>query len=305
MPRTFSFTASGPWDFVKVPQYVEETSYELPPAAPTYIAPGNIMSINPSRDVDVDENRYLGSRDLKSQIQLGMKYAIEFEYKPANITLMKYGTEYPAAAGTNAKSLSFVWSQLINGVQKYTEVRGAVCDKVSFSISRKGGVSCTQGWIAKSMSNYLTAPASPVTTPTYASNPVTTPWSGITTTTQPVTINGSPWPASEFKFDVSQNPVTIDPIGIQSFDYAAAGNRDITVGFTTWSYDGTLIDDLTAFTAREVVLTLAVVAGVTYTASFHNVKFNSYKVSDAAGANEFRMESFDAKAESMELTSST
>jgi hypothetical protein len=305
MPQTFVFTPTAGWQFVKVPQYVEETAFEVPPSSPTYIAPGNVMTINPTRDVDVDENRYLGSRDLKSQIQLGMKYAIEFEYKPSDITLMKYGTEYPASTGTNAKSLSFVWSRLLNGAEKFIEVRGAVCDKISFSISRKGGVSCTQSWMAKSISNYLTAPASPVTTPTYASTPVTTPWSGITTSTTPVTINAVSYPASEFKFDVSQNPVTIDPIGTPSFDFAGPGNRDVTLSFTTWSKDGTLIDDLTNFTARSVSLTLAVVAGVTYTATFGNVKFNSYKTSDSAGANEFKMETFDAKAETITLTSST
>lgn len=304
MPRTFSFTPAAPWSFLKIPQYIEETAYDVVPSTAAFTAVGNVSTINPTRDVDVDENRWLGSRDLQSQIQLGMKYAIEFEYKPFDIYPMTYGTEYPAGTKTNAKSLSFVWSQLINGVEKYTLVTGAVCDKVSFTISRKSGVSVTQGWIAKSMSNYLTSPTG-VTTPTYASNPPSTPWSGITTSNQPVTINGSPYPASEFKFDVNQNPVTVDPIGIQSFDFAAPGNRDITLSFTTWSQDGTLIDDLTNFTAREVTLTLAVVSGVTYTASFHNVKFNSYKVSDSAGANEFRMESFDAKAQSLELTKST
>lgn len=304
MPRTFTFTPTASWNWVKIPQYVEEATYDTLVTSPVYKAVGNVTDINPTRDVDVDENRFLGSRDLKSQIQLGMKYAIEFSYKPADILLMKYGTEYPAATGTNAKSLQFVWSTLVNGVEKYTQVTGAVCDKVSFSISRKGGVSVTQGWLARNMTNYLATNVG-VTTPTYASAPSVVPWSGITTTTTPITINGAPWPVSELKFDVNQNPVTIDPIGVQSFDFAAPGNREITLSFTTWSYDGTLIDDLTAFTAREVTATLAVVAGVTYTASFHNVKFNSYKSSTSAGANEFKMESFDAKAESMELTSST
>lgn len=304
MPRTFSFTPTAPWDFIKVPQYYEEVTYDTVVTNPTFTAVGNNTTISPGRDNDVDDNRWLGSRDLQSQVQLGINYTIELEYKPFDIYPMTYGTEYPSGTKTNAKSLAFVWSQKINGTEKYTLATGCVCEKISFTCSRKSGVSVTQSWIPKSLSNYLSSPTG-ITTPTYASAPSVTPWSGISTSNQPITINGSPWPMSEFKFDVNQNPVRVEPIGVQSFDFAAPGNRDIDISFTTWSYDGTLIDDLTNFTAREVTFTLAVVAGTTYTASFHNVKFRSYKVSDSAGANEFRMESFDAKAQSMELTKST
>lgn len=300
-----SFTPTAAFNYVKIPQYVEETSFNTPPASATFKAVGNVVTVNPTRSADVDRNRWLGSRDIASQVQLGMNFAVDFDFKPIDISFLKYGSEYPAGTGTSAKTLTFMWSQLINGVEKYTQVTGAVADKLSFTISRKNGVSVTQSFMAKDVSNYLSAPAAPITTFTPATNPPADPWTGISTSTTPLSINGTNYPVSELKFDVSQNPLTLSPIGVKSYDFAAPGNRDITLSFTTWSWDGTQIDNLTGFVAREITMILAVVAGVTYTANFHNVKFSDYKTSDKAGDNNFKEESFDATAGSMELTSST
>jgi hypothetical protein len=302
---TITFTPTAAFNFVKIPQYVEEVSFNTPPASPTFKAVGNVTGIGPTVDNDVDMSRWLGSRDIQSQVQLGTNYGLSFDFKPTDIVFLKYGSEYPAGTGTNAKTLTFIWSELINGVEKYLMATGCICSKLSFAGSRKSGISVTQSFMPKVITNYLSAPAAPITTPTYATNPSVDPWSGITTVPQPLTINGAPYSISEFKFDVNQNPITLESMGVKSFDFAAAGNRDITLSFTTWSYDGTQIDNLTNFVAREVVLTLAVVAGVTYTASFHNVRFKSYKTNDSAGDNAFKTEAYDATANSMELTSST
>lgn len=302
---TFGFIPIGPWSIVKPPQYVEETTIGVPPAAPTFKMAGNLQTLAVSRTDQVLDTRFVGSRDIGSSVQLGLEHGIDLSYIPSDLTLMKYGTEYPSGTGTSASSLTIVESVLLNGVEKYIEFLGCVCDKISVKISRAAGISVTQTFFAKNAVDYASALAAPITTPTFGTPSTADPWTGITSGPDPLSWNAVTYPIREFNFDVAQNAIKLETNGTPSFEYAAPGNRDITFSFGTWNKDGVLLGDMSALTNRTLTYTMAVVAGTTYLATFTNATIRDYKWSQASGTNDFVMEQWTGRARSMSLSSHT
>lgn len=302
---TFGFTPVGPWSVIKIPQYVEEASIGVPPPSPVFKAAGNLATIAVSRTDQVLDSRWVGNRDLQSNILLGLEHGIDLTYIPADLTLLKYGTEYPAGTGTSASSLAIIESISLNGVEKYVEFLGCLCDKISVKISRAAGISVSQTFFPKAVVDYAASLQAPITTPTYASTPSVDPWTGITSGPDPLTWNGTPYPIKEFNFDVAQNVIKVETNGTASFEYAAPGNRDINFSFGTWAKDGTILGDMTSLTPRTLIYTIAVVAGTTYLATFNNATIRDYKFSQSAGTNDFVMEQWTGKARTLSLTSHT
>jgi hypothetical protein len=302
---TFGFKPIGPWSVVKIPQYVEEASIGVPPASPVFKAVGNLTTLAVSRTAQALDSRWVGSRDLQNEILLGVEHGIDLTYIPADVTFMKYGTELPVGTGTSATSLAIIESVYLDGVEKYIEFLGCLCDKISVKISRAAGISVTQSFFPKIAVDYAASLQAPITTPTYATVPSVEPWTGISSGADPLTWNSVSYPIKEFNFDVNQNVIKLETNGTTSFEYAAPGNRDISFSFSTWNKDGVLLGDMTALTDRTMVYTMAVVAGTTYLATFNNATIRDYKWTQAAGTNDFVMEAWTGKARGVTLTSHT
>jgi len=302
---TFGFIPIGPWSVVKPPQYVEETTIGVPPASPVFKMAGNLSTLAVSRTDQVLDTRYVGSRDVQSEVQLGIEHGIDLSYIPSDITLMKYGTEYPVGVGTSAASLCFVESVLLNGVEKYVEFLGCLCDKISVKISRAAGFSVTQSFFPKTAVDYAASLQAPITTPTFGTPSAADPWTGITSGQDPLSWNGVTYPIKDFNFDVSQNVIKVETNGTASFEYAAPGNRDVTFSFGTWTKDGTLLGDMSGLIDRTMIYTMAVVAGTYYIATFNNASIRDYKWSQASGTNDFVMEQWTGRARGVTLSSHT
>src|SRR5690349_8694296 len=103
MPINFTPTAS--WLFKKPPQFVEETSYGVTPASPTFQIMGSITDISPNIGITKEVVRSVGRRDANTQTKMMEVFSGSFKYRPFDTTFMKYGVNLPdddTPAGTNA-----------------------------------------------------------------------------------------------------------------------------------------------------------------------------------------------------------
>ena len=275
-----SFTPTAPWLFKKPPQYVEETSFGVTPASPVFKLMGSITGISPSIGITKEVVRSVGRRDPTTQTKMMEMFSGSFKYRPFDSDFMKYGINLPndaSPAGTNAASVTILWSQLINNVEKYFILQGCKTDKISVEISKDGGVVVGQDlrWY-KTLAFQTDATGAGIITPTYITSiPSTQPWSSLTGGADPFTIEGTVWPVDRLKVDVNQNLFSISPNGSQSVEYLGAGIREISVDFDTWNYDRTLYDYLLNLQLVDMTYTVRYDATTPTTLTFTDVGFDS------------------------------
>lgn len=258
-----NFVPTGHWKFLKPPQYIEETTYNTPPAAPTFKLVGFLSSITPNATITKDTVRVVGARDPVSQPKMTEVYSLSLKWRPTNTGKMdfaKYGTNLAndtTPAGTNAASVSIAWSCTVNNTEKYFIATGAKTDSISIEVTKDGGVNITQELKCKQIRQHLTdLTTAGITTPTYITSfPVEDPWSSIDGGTTPFSIEGTEWKTDRFKLDVSQNLAEVAPNGTTSLEYLHPTEREASVDFDTWLKDSVLLDFLMAGTKLDMIYT--------------------------------------------------
>lgn len=301
---TFGFVPIGPWSVVKEPQYVEEDSFGIPPANPTFKLCGNLSNLSISSTNQVLDTRYVGpsARDISSSVQLGLEHSFDISYIPSDLDFMHYGTDLVPIC--EEKSITLIEQVMLNCVPKYITFKGCVCDKISVKISRSAGMSCTQSFFAKDAIDYTDQPPAPITTPNWAPPHDITkdPWTGITSGEDPLTWDNEHYPVKEFNFDVAMNAIKLETNGTKSFEYAAQGNRDITFSYGTWNKNGKLLGDMKNMNKRDLKYVIAKTPEAVFEAKFTNAHLRDYKWAQASGANDFVMEQWTGRAYNVELT---
>lgn len=257
------FTPTGHWLFKKPPQYIEETSFNTPPANPTFKLVGFLASITPAAAITKDEVRVVGSRDPVSQPKMTETYGLSLKWRPTNTGKMdfaKYGTNLAnetTPAGTNAASVAIAWSFTVNGTEKYFIATGCKTDSISIEVTKDGGVNVSQELKCKQIRQHLTDLTSAgITTPTYITSfPVEDPWSSIDGGTAPFSIEGTEWKTDRFKLDVNQNLAEVAPNGTTSLEYLQPTERECSVDFDTWLKDSALLDYFMAGSKLDMIYT--------------------------------------------------
>jgi hypothetical protein len=278
MPINFQPTA--PWLFQKPPQYVEETSFGVTPASPVFKLMGSITGISPNIGITKEVVRSVGRRDPTTQTKMMEMFSGAFKYRPFASDFLKYGVNLPnesSPTGTNAASVTILWSQLINGVEKYFVLQGCKTDKISVEISKDGGVVVGQDlrWY-KTTAFASSVAGTGITTPTYITSiPSTQPWSSLTGGANPFSIEGTVLPVDRLKVDVNQNLFAISPNGSSSVEYLGAGIREISVDFDTWVKDSVLFDYLMALTLVDAQYIVKYDATTPTTLTFTDIGFDS------------------------------
>lgn len=259
-----NFTPSGAWKFLKPPQYIEETTYNTPPASPTFKLVGFLSSITPNATITKDTVRVVGNRDPVSQPKMTEVYSLSIKWRPILSTKMdfaKYGVNLAndaTPAGTNAASVAIAWSYTVNGTEKYFVATGCKTDSISIEVSKDGGVNVTQELKCKQIRQHLTdLTTAGITTPTYITTfPAEDPWSSIDGGTTPFSIEGTEWKTDRFKLDVNQNLAELAPNGTTSLEYLGATERECSLDFDTWLKDSVILDYLMAGTKLDMIYTI-------------------------------------------------
>jgi len=258
-----NFTPSGHWLFKKPPQFIEETTYNTPPANPTFKLVGFLSSIVPNATITKDTTRVVGARDPVSQPKMTEEYSLSIKWRPSTtnkLDFAKYGVNLAnetTPAGTNAASVAIAWSYTVNGTEKYFIATGCKTDSISIEVTKDGGVNVEQELKCKQIRQHLTDLTSAgITTPTYITSfPVEDPWSSIDGGTAPFTIEGTEWKTDRFKLDVNQNLAQVAPNGTTSLEYLQPTERECSIEFDTWLKDSVMLDYLMAGTKIDMVYT--------------------------------------------------
>lgn len=300
-----AYVPTGSWEYIKQPQFVEEVTYgTLPLANTTFTSCGLITEVTREFTIENEQYRILGNRDIQTQIKLGEQHTFSFKYRPttASTALMKYGIELPNATGTNAKSISILVSKRIDGVEKYKIFTGVKTASITIEITRASGVNITQNFKCKNITEWGSVPVFTGTT-TYATTPTDDPWTGISSGSNPLTIEGANYDTPRFSITVDQGLQELKPNGELTLKYLYATNRTITVDFDTWinnSVASVLNTAQASFTAQNG--TYLMNSANSATLNFTSLKFDTTSEGDTAGGAEFTMGKFSGSAKTVTLT---
>jgi hypothetical protein len=297
-----SFRPTGAWEYVKLPQFIEEVTYGvLPLTNPTFISCGLISDIDKTFNVENEQYRILGNRDIYSQVKLGEQYTFTLKYRPTDIVLMKYGTELVNATGTNEKSISILVSKKVDAVEKYRIYTGVKTASITVEITRAGGINITQNMKCKNITDWGSAPVW-VGTPSFAATPTADPVTGISSGSNPLTIAGANYDTPRFSFTVDQGLQEIKPNGELTLKYLFATNRSVSVDFDTWIKDIVLQTAQANYTAQAVTYQISNTPNPVILATFSSVKFDNMAEQDTAGSTDFSMAKFSGSAKTVTVS---
>lgn len=302
-----SFIPTGPWKIKKPPQYVVETAFGTTPASPTFALMGDVTGISPNFGIQKEVVRVIGQRDPVTQTKLMEVFAGAFRYRPYDSTMMKYGVNLAnegTPAGTNAESMTIVWSMDVNGTEKYFGLQGVKTDKISVEISKDGGVVVGQDyrWY-KSFLYQADLTAMGITTPTYIDSiPSTAPWTSLTGGEDPFSISATVWPTDRIKFDVNQSLGAVSPNGSSSVEYLGATIRECSLDFDVWSKDGTLHDNLMDLDELDGTYNIDGQVTTPSTMTITNMGFDSRTFNLEGNSKDFQRESIAATPNSLTLS---
>lgn len=257
-----SYAPTGTWNVVKKLQYVEENVFGQTPASPSFALAGHNVSLRENTEVSVQKYREVGSRDIYKMLKTGEMYSFELRYQPTSTALARYGTELPGGAGTIEKSLSFVYTQLVNGTETWYSFLGARTDQVELEVTETA-VNVSHRFLCKDIPATVTA--DPFTTPAYAGADSSAPYTGASSGSNPLTVNSANYDTPRFKATVNWNPEVIRPNGETQAKFILPTNRDIKVEFDTWVKDDVLRQDAKSVAARAATYTIAAGKSLTFT----------------------------------------
>ncbi len=245
----------GGWGVVKLPQYVEESSYATFPTNPAmnWIAP--IASADLKADMQSVMLPQLGSEDLKYIIKGAEQYTFDIEFPLQNSTFVKYGVNSQGGgAGSIDKSLSLLFSAklggVVSGTENYVQVLGSRINAITLSsqVGQNTTAKCTI--FAKSVP--VPSSSSPLGSGSAASDPGTVPWMFYDGGTNPITIGGVNPDVREFSCTVERNLERLHVLGSSQHKFLTPKQRRINGSFTIVWEDTNQYTNLTSDTGVTI-----------------------------------------------------
>jgi len=265
-------------------QYIEEATYGVTPSsAPTFISAGKIKRFNFNIDAQVERYRTAGLRKVSDFLNTGQMTSFELEYQPINTDLMAYGINDPVGTGTIAKSLSFLFSKLINGTEHYYLIKGAKTDQISIEITKEA-VNVTQSFLAREAITPITTTNAGLTTPTFATPPTDKPWVGRDGGVNAFVYDSVTWDTPRLSCEVSWNLDPGQPIGNDLIKFLDPTNKDCNIDFDVWQKDTTFIADLKSENRVDIAYTMNSASSAILTIT--NFGNESYNLEEDADSNE-------------------
>ena len=292
-------------DIVKPLQYVQEaantvtapTSYgTTPTASPTFVAAGlnTEITLNPDivhQDVDV-----LGSEDVVDAVKTGELYTFTTRFNPTDSVLINYGLVTGAGTGTIDASLSFIFSERLDGTENYTILKGCRPTSTTLSLER-GTWNVDMTWICKE----ITTPSAThgLTTPTFVSIPTASPLTHTDAGADPFAWNSVATPERRFSTTVTREMAVLSVNGSSTITFAKPTSRRVEFSVDAFVKDTTLLADFKTKTARGATYTFSTSPSkvLTYT----NCVLSSWSSAKSATTTDAFVESITARAEGLTI----
>jgi len=289
-------------DIVKPLQYVGEgdsittpTLYGVTITSPTFVAAGHNSEINLQPDIAHMDTEVLGSEDIVNAVKTGELYAFQISYEPTDTVLMQYA--WDASGGGVAsidESLTFTFTELLNGVENWTVMRG--CRPTSMTATLERGIwLVTMTWIAQNIT--LPAAVDPFTTPTYATEPSAATVQHTDAGADPFTWNSVAVPESRFSITVTR-ALAIEAVnGELRIIFSKASDRKVECAVDVFVKDNVLETDYVGKTKRAANYSFSTSPNKDFVMT--NCIITSYsRVKTATSTDAFR-ESIGFRAESV------
>jgi hypothetical protein len=180
-------------------------------------------------------------------------------------------------------------------VEQFQVAKGCGISSVTINVNSGEIVTVDSDWIASTISDWSTTAG--LTTPTYAPALTATPWSTVTTGTNPLTWNATPYDVRNFSCTINQNPDQVMVLGDTSTRWVQATIREITFTMDVVWKDTTLQADAKSHTPRTMIFNLNSTGPVTLT--FTEAQIESYDETVSAEATEAKVTSYSGYAKSV------
>jgi hypothetical protein len=292
-------------DIVKPLQYVQEaantvttpTSYgTTPTASPTFVAAGLNTEITLNPDVVHQDVDVLGSEDVVDAVKTGELYTFTTRFNPTDSVLINYGLVTGAGTGTIDASLSFIFSERLDGTENYTILKGCRPTSTTLSLERgTWGVDMT--WICKE----ITTPSAThgLTTPTFVSIPTASPLTHTDAGADPFAWNSVATPERRFSTTVTREMAVLSVNGSSTITFAKPTSRRVEFSVDAFVKNTTLLADFKTKTARGATYTFSTSPSkvLTYT----NCVLSSWSSAKSATTTDAFVESITARAEGLTI----
>jgi len=294
-------------DIVKPLQYVGETdvvtsptSYGTTPSSAVFIIVGNTVEINEQPDIQHLDVGVLGSEDIIDEVKTGSLYAFSFKYLPISNVLADFVID-PSGGGVGSidESLSFTWSENLDGVEFFHHIRGFVPTSITGTIARGTWEYDITG-VCKDITIPSSSDGNPGTAVYLSAETSTSPISHIDGGASPFTWNTQAFGERRFSFTITRDVAVIAVNGESDIIYAKNAGRniqfstDVFIGFTGKETD--IQTDWEGKTPRTATYEIG-----SDTITFTKSVLTGFSEAPAAGTTDAMIQSITARAESVAI----
>jgi len=293
-------------DIVKPLQFVTEGDSVATPslfgvtptASPSFTAAGLNSEIDINPDFPYDDVNVLGSEDVVDAVVTGELHAWRCKFQPTDTTLINYAIAAAGGgAGTIDSSLSFLYSEYIDGTEYYTILKGCRATNLSLSLTR-GTWEAEMTWVASDIT--IPSTSHGLTTPTFASIPTASPITHSGAGSDPFTWNSTAFPERRFGLNVIRDLAILSVNGQNPIIYSKPVGRRITFNVDVFLKNTTLRSEVETKVARSSSYKFS--SSPSKTLSFTNACVINWNRNPSATSTDAFIESITCRAESMSIT---
>lgn len=287
-------------DIVKPLQYVSEgdtvadpSKFGALPAGPSLAmkALGHVRDLTLQPDVQRIDTEVLGSEDIVNAILTGKLYSFQVVYEPTDEEMIAVGCNAQSGAGTIAESYRFMFSELINGTENYTNMIG--CRPTNTQCRLNQGVwEVTQTWVCKQIT--VPDPTDPMiaSTPTYVTEPTASSISHSAVQDH-FSYNAVIYPDTNFSLNVTRNIATETVNGETLIVYTAPVSREVEYTLETYVKANTLETEFESVTERPSIYKF----DATIDFTFANCVISSFSRAKSSSGTDAYKENITVRAE--------
>ena len=292
-------------DIVKPLQFIQEaadtiaapTSYGVTPtSSPSFTAAGLNTEITLNPDVVHQDVDVLGSEDVVDAVKTGELYTFTTRFNPTDSVLLNYGLVTGSGTGTINASLSFLYSEKLNGTENFTILKGCRPTSTTCSLER-GTWNVDMTWICKDITTPATAHG--LTSPTFATIPTASPLTHTDAGSDPFSWNSTATAERRFSTTVTREMSILSVNGESNITFAKPSSRRIEFSVDVFVKNTTLLADFKAKTARAATYKFSSSPSKTFT--YSNAVITGYSSARSATTTDAFVESINARAEGLTI----